>query len=35
MFDGVDEKRGGIPWGVISGLVAFAALLVVGYFVVT
>ena len=35
MFESVDEKKGGMPWGVIAGLLAFAALVVAGYFVVS
>ena len=35
MFESVEEKKSGMPWGVIAGLVAFAALLTAGYFVVT
>jgi hypothetical protein len=35
MFESVDEKRGGMPWGMIAGLLAFAGLLVAGYFVVS
>ena len=29
------EERIGIPWGVIAGCLAFAALLGAGYFLVT
>ena len=29
------EERTGTPWGLIAGFVAFAALLVSGYFLVT
>jgi hypothetical protein len=35
MFESVDEKKGGMPWGVIAGLIAFAGLVAVGYFAVT
>lgn len=35
MFESVDEKKGGMPWGVIAGLLAFAGLVVAGYFAVT
>jgi hypothetical protein len=35
MFDSVDEKKGGVPWGMIAGLLAFAGLLVAGYFAVS
>lgn len=35
MFESVDEKKGGMPWGVIAGLIAFAGLIAAGYFVVT
>lgn len=35
MFESVEEKKGGTPWGVIAGLVAFAGLLAAGYFVIT
>jgi hypothetical protein len=35
MFESVEEKKGGMPWGVIAGLLAFAGLLVAGYFVVS
>ena len=35
MFESVEGKKGGMPWGVIAGLVAFAALLAAGYFVVS
>jgi hypothetical protein len=35
MFESVDEKKRGMPWGVIAGLIAFAGLLVAGYFVVS
>ena len=24
MFDAVEEKKGGIPWGIVGGLAAFA-----------
>ena len=34
MFDGVDKKSGGIPWGIITGLAAFGVLLAVGYVMV-
>jgi hypothetical protein len=35
MFESVEEKKGGMPWGVIAGLIAFAGLLAAGYFVIT
>lgn len=36
MFEtAVQERHIGVPWGVIAGLIAFAALLVGGYFLVT
>ncbi len=35
MFDAVDGKQGGMPWGMLGGLVAFAALLVAGYYIIT
>ena len=35
MFDEVEKRSGGVPWGLITGLAAFVALLAVGYFVVT
>ncbi len=35
MFESVEEKKSGMPWGVIAGLLAFAALVVAGYFVVS
>jgi hypothetical protein len=35
MFESVEEKKSGMPWGVIAGLVAFAGLLVAGYFFVS
>ena len=35
MFDSVEEKKSGLPWGVIAGLIAFAGLVATGYFVVT
>ncbi len=34
MFDAVEEKKGGVPWGIVGGLAAFAALLVAGYFMI-
>lgn len=36
MFEtAVQETPTGVPWGIIAGLAAFAALLVSGYFLVT
>lgn len=35
MFDAVEEKKGGLPWGILGGLLAFAALLAVGYLMVS
>ncbi len=35
MFDEVEKKSGGIPWGVITGLAAFGVLLAVGYMIVS
>ena len=36
MFEtAVIQERTGVPWGVIAGFVAFALLLVSGYFLVT
>lgn len=35
MFESVEEKKSGFPWGVIAGVLAFGALLAAGYFVVT
>lgn len=34
MFDAVEEKRGGVPWGILGGLLAFGGLLVAGYFLI-
>lgn len=34
MFDAVEERKGGVPWGILGGLAAFGALLVAGYFMV-
>lgn len=31
----VQEERSGIPWGVILGIAAFAALLAAGYALIT
>jgi hypothetical protein len=35
MFDAVEERKGGVPWGILGGLAAFAALLAAGYFIIT
>ena len=36
MFEtALQEERTGLPWGLISGFVAFAALVLGGYFLVT
>ena len=35
MFDDVEKKSGGVPWGLITGLAAFVGLLAVGYLIVT
>ena len=35
MFSQVEEKGSGTPWGILGGLVAFGALLVAGYFMIT
>lgn len=32
---GENEKGGGMPWGVLGGLLGFAALLAVGYMMIT
>ncbi len=29
------EERIGVPWGLIAGCIAFAALIVSGYFLIT
>lgn len=34
MFDAVEEKKGGIPWVLIGGLVAFGGLIAAGYMMV-
>lgn len=31
MFDSAEKKEAGIPWGIIGGGIALAALLVAGY----
>jgi hypothetical protein len=35
MFDAVEERKGGVPWGILGGLAAFAALLAAGYFIIS
>ena len=35
MFSQVDEKTGGMPWGILGALGAFGVLLVAGYFLIS
>lgn len=35
MFSQVGEKGGGMPWGILGGILGFAALLVAGYLMIT
>jgi hypothetical protein len=35
MFETIREKRTGIPWGIIMGVVALAVLLGTGYILIT
>lgn len=35
MFEAVEERKGGIPWVILGGLAAFAALLGAGYVMIT
>lgn len=35
MFDQVEDQHQKSPWGMLGGLLAFAALLVAGYFLVS
>jgi hypothetical protein len=35
MFDQVEDKSGAKPWGILGGLLAFAAILAAGYYMIT
>lgn len=35
MSDQAGEGSGGMPWGILGGLLAFGALLAAGYFIIT
>jgi hypothetical protein len=34
MFEAVEERKAGMPWGILGGLAAFGALLAVGYLII-
>jgi hypothetical protein len=35
MFDAVEERKGGVPWGILGAVAAFGVLLAAGYMMIT